>query len=179
MEDFFQVGIITSPHGVHGEVKVYPTTDDVRRFKRLKEVIVRAVPEQETAMDSQAADRILEIEGVKFFKQFAILKFRGIDTMEAAQKYRRCSLMVPRSNAVRLAKDEYFIADLIGLIVQDEDGSEIGTLKDVIETGANDVYVVETEEGKEVLLPAIGSCILDVDVEKGRMTVHILEGLLE
>ncbi len=179
MEEFFQVGIITSPHGVHGEVKVYPTTDDVRRFKRLKEVIVRAVPEQETAMDSQAADRILEIEGVKFFKQFAILKFRGIDTMEAAQKYRRCSLMVPRSNAVRLAKDEYFIADLIGLIVQDEDGSEIGTLKDVIETGANDVYVIRLHSGKDLLLPAIRQCVLAVDVEQGFMRIHVLEGLMD
>ena len=99
--------------------------------------------------------------------------------MEAAQKYRRCSLMVPRSNAVRLAKDEYFIADLIGLIVQDEDGSEIGTLKDVIETGANDVYVIRLHSGKDLLLPAIRQCVLAVDVEQGFMRIHVLEGLMD
>lgn len=200
MEQFFQVGIITSAHGVHGEVKVYPTTDDARRFKRLKEVIIRRnpAPVASGAQTSRAAanppgpaasaedstrkavnEETVEIESVKFFKQFAILKFRGIDTMEAAEKYRRCSLMVPRSNAVRLSKDEYFIADLIGLAVRDEDGTEIGTLNDVIETGANDVYAIRLHDGREFLLPAIRQCVLEVDVESGFIRIHILEGLLD
>lgn len=178
MEQFFQVGIITSAHGVRGEVKVYPTTDDVRRFRRLKDVIIKR-PSASASLPEMAGWEILEIEGVKFFKQFAILKFKGIDTMEAAEKYRKCSLMVPRSSAVRLSRDEYFIADLIGLTVLDEENAEIGTLYDVIETGANDVYAVRLHSGKEFLLPAIKQCILDVDVESGFIKIHILEGLLD
>ena len=188
MEQFFQVGIITSAHGVRGEVKVYPTTDDVRRFRRLKDVIIkrpstsgdgRSSRGAASSLPEMAGGEILEIEGVKFFKQFAILKFKGIDTMEAAEKYRKCSLMVPRSSAVRLSRDEYFIADLIGLTVLDEENAEIGTLYDVIETGANDVYAVRLHSGKEFLLPAIKQCILDVDVESGFIKIHILEGLLD
>ncbi len=169
MEDLLQVGIITSTHGVRGEVKVYPTTDDPRRFRRLKEVV----------LDTGREKLNLEIEGVKFFKQFVILKFKGLDNMNDIEKYRQKSLYVTRKNAVRLQRDEYFIADLIGLKVQDEDGTELGTVKDVIETGANDVYEVEMADGRSLLLPAIKQCILNVDVEKGMMQVHVLEGLLD
>ncbi len=169
MEDLLQVGIITSTHGVRGEVKVYPTTDDPRRFRRLKEVV----------LDTGREKLNLEIEGVKFFKQFVILKFKGLDNINDIEKYRQKSLYVTRKNAVRLQRDEYFIADLIGLKVQDEDGTELGTVKDVIETGANDVYEVEMSDGRSLLLPAIKQCILNVDVENGMMQVHVLEGLLD
>ena len=169
MEDLLQVGIITSTHGVRGEVKAYPTTDDPRRFRRLKEVV----------LDTGKEKMNLEIEGVKFFKQFVILKFKGLDNINDIEKYRQKSLYVTRKNAVRLQRDEYFIADLIGLKVQDEDGKELGTVKDVIETGANDVYEVEMADGKSLLLPAIKQCILNVDVENGTMQVHVLEGLLD
>ena len=169
MEDLLQVGIITSTHGVRGEVKVYPTTDDPRRFRRLKEVV----------LDTGKEKMNLEIEGVKFFKQFVILKFKGLDNINDIEKYRQKSLYVTRKNAVRLQRDEYFIADLIGLKLQDEDGKELGTVKDVIETGANDVYEVEMADGKSLLLPAIKQCILNVDVENGTMQVHVLEGLLD
>ena len=169
MEDLLQVGIITSTHGVRGEVKVYPTTDDPRRFRRLKEVV----------LDTGREKLNPEIEGVKFFKQFVILKFKGLDNINDIEKYRQKSLYVTRKNAVRLQRDEYFIADLIGLKVQDEDGTELGTVKDVIETGANDVYEVEMADGRSLLLPAIKQCILNVDVENGMMQVHVLEGLLD
>ena len=169
MEDLLQVGIITSTHGVRGEVKVYPTTDDPRRFRRLREVV----------LDTGREKLNLEIEGVKFFKQFVILKFKGLDNINDIEKYRQKSLYVARKNAVRLQRDEYFIADLIGLKVQDEDGTELGTVKDVIETGANDVYEVEMADGRSLLLPAIKQCILNVDVENGMMQVHVLEGLLD
>lgn len=154
---------------MRGEVKVYPTTDDPRRFRRLKEVV----------LDTGKEKMNLEIEGVKFFKQFVILKFKGLDNINNIEKYRQKSLYVTRKNAVRLQRDEYFIADLIGLKVQDEDGKELGTVKDVIETGANDVYEVEMADGKSLLLPAIKQCILNVDVENGTMQVHVLEGLLD
>lgn len=169
MEDRLQVGVITSTHGVRGEVKVFPTTDDPNRFKRLKEVI----------LDTGKEELVLEIEGVKFFKQFVILKFKGFDNINDIEKYRQKSLYVTRKNAVRLRRDEYFIADLIGLKVLDEQEAQIGVLKDVMETGANDVYIIEMTDGRELLLPAIKQCILNVDVENGFMQVHILEGLLD
>ena len=212
MEDFFRVGIITAPHGLRGEVKVYPTTDDAKRFKRLKKVtLIPAEDGQEsktahTPGGTAAADPKskkagnsagveigageersidLEIESVRFFKQFVILKFKGIDRIEDVEKYRRYSLMVSRSDAVRLGRDEYFIADLIGLSVLNEDGTEIGVLKDVLETGANDVYVIELNDKmggvhpKELLLPAIKQCVLEVNAASGFIRIHILEGLLE
>ena len=169
MEKVFQVGIISSTHGVRGEVKVFPTTDDMKRFKKLKEVL----------LDTGKETLTLEIEGVKFFKQFVILKFKGYDNIDDIVKYRGKSLFVPRENAVKLQKDEYFIADLIGLKVVNEDGSFTGVLKDVMETGANDVYIVESQDGKEVLIPAIKDCILQVDFQKEQVLVHLLEGLLD
>ena len=169
MEERFQVGVITSTHGVKGEVKVYPTTDDVRRFKKLKDIII----------DTGKEHVALELESVKFFKQMVILKFKGIDTLNDVEKYRQKSLYVTRANAVRLRKDEYFIADLIGLKVVDEDNKELGTLEDVMLTGANDVYVISLLNGKELLLPAIKQCILNVDMENQCMQVHVLDGLIE
>ena len=169
MEDKFQVGVITSTHGVRGEVKVYPTTDDARRFKRLKEVILDTGKEQIT----------LEIEGVKFFKQFVILKFKGFDNINDIERYKSKSLFVTRANAVRLRRNEYFIADLIDIEVFDENDQPFGVLTDVLETGANDVYVIKMTDGREVLVPAIKECILSVDIEGRKMVVHLLDGLLD
>ena len=168
MEKQLQVGVISSTHGVRGEVKVFPTTDDVTRFRQLKKVY----------LDTGREMLPLEIQNVKFFKQFAILKFKGIDNINDIEKYRGKSLMIDREDAVDLDEDEYFIADMIGMKVCTEDGSEFGTLKDVMETGANDVYVVELPDHQEVLLPAIKECILDVDLEENVMTVHLMKGLL-
>lgn len=169
MESRFQVGVISSTHGVRGEVKVFPTTDDVKRFKKLKEVI----------LDTGKEDIILTIEGVKFFKQFAILKFKDYNNINEIEKYKGKSLYVERANAVRLQKDEYFIADLMGCKVVDEDEKPLGVLKDVLETGANDVYIVTSPEGKELLFPAIKECVLKVDVENELIQVRVMPGLLD
>lgn len=169
METRFQVGVISSTHGVRGEVKVFPTTDDVKRFKKLKEVI----------LDTGREELLLKIEGVKFFKQFAILKFEGYDNINDIEKYKGKSLYVERANAVRLNKDEYFIADLIGCQVVDEEEKPLGVLKDVMETGANDVYIVVSPEGKELLFPAIKECIRKIDVENQLIQVYVMPGLLD
>lgn len=163
----FQVGVITSPHGLRGEVKVYPTTDDPSRFKILKELILK----------EKRSERVLRVRSVKFFKQFVILGFEGLNRIEDVESLRRCPLLVERKDAIPLEEDEYYIADLIGLSVRREDGTEVGTLKEVLETGANDVYVVGREGQKDLLLPAISQCILDVQPEEGFITVHIMEGL--
>ncbi len=169
MEDLLQVGAITQTHGLRGEVKVFPTTDDAKRFKKLKEVI----------LDTGKEKTVLEIEGVKFFKQFVILKFKGFDDINDIERYKGKNLYVTRENAVKLKKDEYFIADLIGIKVYDENEEYLGVLKDVIVTGANDVYDIALEDGRSLLLPAIKQCVLAVDMEQRKMKVHILDGLLD
>ena len=169
MEDLLQVGAITQTHGIRGEVKVFPLTDDVGRFKKGISLI----------LDLGRSRLDLEVETVKFFKQFVILKFKGYDSINEIEKFVKKNLYVTRENAVKLKKDEYFIADLIGLTVVTDDGSVLGTLTDVITTGANDVYAVKMESGKELLIPAIHDCILQVNDDERKMTVHLLDGLLD
>lgn len=168
MEDLLKVGVITTTHGVRGEVKVFPTTDDAERFLELEYVL----------LDTGRELRRLDIKNVRFFKNLVILKFDGIDNINDIEKYKGKDLWIPREEAQELGEDEYYIADLQGLNVVLEDGTEFGTLRDVMETGANDVYIIDSNEHGEVLLPAIKECILDVDLEKNIMTVHLMKGLL-
>ena len=168
MEQMLRGGVITSTHGVRGEVKVFPTTDDAKRFKTLKKVILDGREPLE-----------LSIEQVKFFKNMVILKFKGYDNINDVETWRQRDLLISRDQAVELKEDEYFITDLIGLTIVNEEEAVLGRVKDVLETGANDVYVVELTGGKELLLPAIKDCILNVDLEGGRMKVHVLDGLMD
>ena len=167
MEDLLQVGVITSTHGVRGEVKVFPTTDDNARFKKLKDCYLEYKNEMLP----------IKVQGAKFFKNMVILKFDGIDNINDVEKYRRATLLVTRENAVPLAENEYFIADLIGLSAVSDEGEELGTITDVLQTGANDVYVVTTPQKEEILVPAIRECILAVDLDARRMQIHLLPGL--
>lgn len=166
MEDVFQVGVISSTHGIAGEVKVFPTTDDMNRFKKLKEVI----------LDTGKETQLLHIQQVRFFKNMVIVKFKEFQSINDVERLRGKSLYVTRENAVKLQKDEYFIADMIGIQVVSDEGEDLGILQDVMQTGANDVYVVE-KDGEELLIPAIKDCILSVNVEEGKMEVHLLPGL--
>jgi 16S rRNA processing protein RimM len=167
-QDLFQVGVITTPHGVRGEVKVYPTTDDVKRFSDLEEVIVQVGKEQ----------RVMHVTSVKYIKQMVILALKEISDRNEAELLRQAPILVTRENAVHLEEGEYFIADLIGLTIVDDNGNQLGILTDVIQTGANDVYVCKMEN-RELLLPAIKECILDTDLESKTMTVHLMKGLLD
>ncbi len=168
-DDTLRVGVISSTHGVRGEVKVFPTTDDANRFKQLKTVI----------LDTGRERMELTIEGVKFFKNMVILKFKEFDDINEIEKYRGKDLLIRRDQAVPLGPDENFIVDLIGLRVVTDEGEDFGVMKDVLQTGANDVYVIDGKDGKEYLFPAIPSCILKVDLDAQTMTVHILDGLLD
>ena len=168
MQDKFQVGAIASVHGIKGEVKVFPTTDEPTKFKKLKSVILKTEKEE----------REIALQSVRFFKNMFIVKFQGIESPEDAQKYRGATLWIAREQAVPLRENEYYRADLIGLTVVTEDGEELGILTDVLETGANDVYEVTLSDKKTALFPAIRECIKEVDVEKGYIKVHVMEGLL-
>ena len=167
MEDMLQVGVITQTHGIRGEVKVFPTTDDAARFKKLKKV----------TLDNGKERRELEIASVKFFKNLVILKFKGIDNINDVEKYKKAPLYVTREDAVPLGENEYFIADLIGLKVVSDEGENLGVLDDVLQTGANDVYVVKCDDGEEILVPAIKDCVKNVDIEGNEITLHLLPGL--
>lgn len=168
MQDILRVGVITTTHGIAGEVKVFPTTDDPNRFKKLKKVL----------LDTGRGMEELSIVQVKFFKNLVILKFQDHNRIEDVMAMKGHDLYVTRENAVKLGENENFIADLIGMEVYEENDELLGTLTDVIQTGANDVYAVEMKDGREVLIPAIRQCILSVDTDSNKMVVHLLEGLL-
>lgn len=174
MTELYQVGAITQTHGIRGEVKVFPMTDDVSRFKNMKELI----------LDTGKEQIVLEVTSARPQKNLVILKFKGIDNINDMEKYKGCGLFVTKENRVKCKKDEYFIADLIGLRAIDEEGEAFGTISDVIQTGANDVYVITTKQGEEVMIPAIKDCILEVSVEEqdgqaGYVRIHLLPGLLD
>ena len=174
MTELYQVGAITQTHGIRGEVKVFPMTDDVSRFKNMKELI----------LDTGKEQIVLEVTSARPQKNLVILKLKGIDNINDVEKYKGCGLFVTKENRVKCKKDEYFIADLIGLRAIDEEGEAFGTISDVIQPGANDVYVVTTKQGEEVMIPAIKDCILEVTVEEqdgqaGYVRIHLLPGLLD
>lgn len=169
MEDMLRIGVVTTTHGIRGEVKVYPTTDDVKRFKKCDEVI----------LVTGKGNLTLHVEGVKFFKNIVIVKFKEYNNINEVEGFRQCDLMVTRENALPLEKGGYYLCDVIGARVVEEDGNPVGEVTDVIETGANNVFVIETTEGKEVLFPVIPDCIKKVDVSEKVVTAHIMKGLME
>ncbi len=169
MEKYLRVGVITSSHGVRGEVNVFPTTDDMKRFKKLKTCI----------LDTGKGYRELHLESVRFFKQMVIVKFTEFNSADDTLPYKNRDLLITRDQAVKLGKDEYFICDLIGLKVITDEGGYFGEVTDVMQTGANDVYIVRRPDKTEVLLPAIKDCILDIDIDEGRITAYIMPGLVD
>ncbi len=167
MEKLLRVGVITTTHGVRGEVKVFPTTDDPQRFKKLKKVI----------LDDGKQQIDLEIQSVKFFKNLVILKFKGLDNMNDVEKFKQADLLVTREHAVKLAPGEYFIADLIGLQGISDEGEDLGELTDVLQTGANDVYIFSKAGAPDLLVPKIPDCVKEINLEEGTVLVHLLPGL--
>ena len=169
MEEYLRVGVIANTHGVRGEVKIFATTDDIRRFKKLRKCVI-----------DTGRERIdVEVESCKFFKQTPILKFKSIDQLNDVERFKGKDLLVHRDHAVKLEKNEFFIIDLIGLNVETDEGMKLGVLTDVLQTGANDVFVVKMADGNEVLIPYIEQCVPENHPETGKVTVHLLPGLLD
>ncbi|MCL2565286.1 MAG: ribosome maturation factor RimM [Defluviitaleaceae bacterium] len=160
---YFDVGKIVNTHGIRGLVKVVSQSDDPDKFFKLKSVIIDG--------------KDVEVEQASTNKQFVLLKLKGIDDMNAAEALKGKTLKVPESDALKLAEGEYFIRDIYDMEVYEENGEFLGTIDDIIFTGANDVYVVKKEGTKDLLIPAIKSCILNVNMPEKRMTVYLLEGL--
>lgn len=170
MVEHLIVGKVLCPWGVKGQVKVEPLTDDIQRFKNLKSVLVSG--------DNR---RLTEnIESVNLLQnKYVAVKLQGIDTRDLAEKLRGCLLEVPRDEAIKLPKGRFFISDIIGIRVLDEKGDILGTVSDVLQTKANDVYVFKDNVGKEYLIPAIKEVIIDIDLENNKMIIRPLEGMLE
>lgn len=168
MEEFLELGQIVNSYGIKGFLKVVAYTDDNTRFSKLKTIYI----EKSGKLQEYA------IEEVKYNKNLVLLKLKGIDTIEQAEKFKNCYLKINRKDAIELDEDSYFLVDLIGMEVYTESGENLGKLIDVFPTGSNDVYVVKNEEGKQVLLPAIKDVIISVDVQNKKMIVNLIDGLL-
>ena len=164
-----RVGVIVRTHGIRGEVKVFPTTDSPDRFKSLKTVQIRRGNNYITA----------EIENVRFFKNLVIVKFKGIDDINDVEKHVGSDLMIKREDGIALSDGEYYVSDIVGLKVLTEEGAVLGTVSDVLETGANDIYLVKSDDGKEYMIPAVKAFIPDINLEEEKITVRTIPGLLD
>ena len=162
MQDKFEIGKIVNTFGIKGEVKVTPYTDDIEQFKKIKSIYVN--------------NTLMKVQSAKFQKNVVILKLKDVDDMTAAENLRNSIIEAKRSKK-KLPENTYYIADLIGLDVYTDEGTLLGKVKDIYNTGANDIYSIETES-KEVLLPAIKEVIKQIDIENKKIIVHILKGLL-
>lgn len=168
MQEQFRIGVISNTHGLKGEVKVFPTTDDLKRFQKLKKVqMVHPKMKQE-----------LEIQQVRFFKNMVILKFKGLDDINQVEKLKNAELYVDREDAIELQKNEFYIADMIGAKALLTDGSVLGEVVDMIRTGANDVFVVSSEQYGELLVPSIKECIKEIDALNSRVVMELMDGIL-
>lgn len=167
MQEYFEVGQIVNTFGIKGQLKVKPFTDDMERFEKLKTVYICKKNEMKK----------VEIEDVKYNKQCVLLKVKGIEDLTEAEKYKGLFLKIDRKDAKKLPKDTYFIADILGLEVYTDEGELLGKVDDIFPTGANDVYVVKDELGKQILLPSIPEVLKEIDLEKGKVIVHLIEGL--
>ena len=169
MEEYFRIGVITTTHGLKGEVKVFPTTEDPSRFSSLKTCYLLDRKEY----------RPLTVISARYFKNLVILGFQEITTIEEAMPLKQKELYIDRANAIPLEEGEYYIADILGGEVVDEEGNHLGILEDYMETGAQDVYRIRRDNGKEFLIPAVDAFIPKVDVENKKITVRLIPGMME
>lgn len=169
--DFIRIGLITKAHGLRGEMNILPLTDDPSRFSNLEDVFIIS--------DKSINPFKSKVISVKYFKNKVILGIEGVSDPETVIKYKNSYIAVDRKNAVKLPENSYFICDIIGLTVIDESGEQIGTVEDILQTGANDVYIVNRENQKDLLIPAISDVICNVDMENKTIVVNLPEGLEE
>lgn len=163
--EYIQIGKISNVHGVKGDLKVIPLTDDMKRYDELSHVLLGMNKDE------------YEIENVSYAKNQIILKLKGIDDIKSAEKVRNSFLWIDKEDA-NVPEGAYFLFDIIGIDVVDTDGNEIGKVRDVIQTGANDIYLVKSEE-KEHMIPAVKEFVKNIDIDKKQMVIDPIEGMLE
>lgn len=169
MQEYFQVGVISSTHGLKGEVKVYPMTEELHRFDDFMG--------QKLYIDRDGRREEQTVASVRYFKNQVILRFEGLTDIDQVHPLRQAKLLIRRDQAIPLADGEYYVEDLLGLKVISDDGRELGIMKDVLTTGANDVYLVERAGRSDLMIPAIKDCILETRLEESYIRVHLLPGL--
>jgi 16S rRNA processing protein RimM len=167
--EYMYIGRVANTHGVKGVIKVLPTTDDPKRFELLEKVTIE---------DARGKEADYTVIKVKYLHQFVLLELKEVTDMNMAESLKLGIIKIPKEEALPLETDEYYVQDLIGLKVYDHLDVYLGVIKDVLFTGSNEVYVVALETGKELLLPAIKGCILNVDMTDKRMKVYVMEGLM-
>lgn len=165
---YFEIGQIVNTFGIKGFVKVNPFTDDLERFEELKSVFV--VKNKELIE--------MQIEEVKYHKHLVLIKFKGIEDINMAEKYKGCYIKIKREDARKLPEGTYFIADLIGIKVYDEDGNLLGKVNDIYNNKVHDIYVVKDDFGKQILLPSTKEVIKQIDIDNDKIVVHLIEGLI-
>ena len=158
--EYYRIAQILRPHGIKGEVKVYPLTDDLSRFKRLKSCYIERRGQYEP----------IEVTGCKQVGEAPVLKIEGVDDPIGAEKLRLHYICVDKQHTVKLPEGVWFVADLIGCEVFDSEGNALGRLADVLETNANDVYVIEG--AKKLLVPALKKLLKLVDTENKRIVLN-------
>ncbi len=158
---YFTVGYVLKPQGLKGEVKVKPLTDTLDRFDEMNQVFLK---EQDGLFKS------VKILNRRYMKGWVILLLEGFNNKELVECLRGKSLWIPRSMAKPLAKDNYFIADLIGCKVESTERKSLGVISEVIKTGSNDVFVV-SNEGHDILVPALKKIVIQVDIDLGRIVI--------
>ncbi len=168
MQEYLEIGQIVNTFGVKGMVKVNPFTDDITRFDKLKKVYIC----------KKASMEEVEIEEVKYHKNMVLLKIKGINDMNQAEKCKGLYLKIHRKDAIKLPKDTYFIADLLGLEVYTDEGVLLGKVDDIYNTGSNDIYVVKDDLGKQILLPGTKEVLKEISLEKEKIVVHLIKSLI-
>lgn len=167
MKDYLELGEIVNTKGLKGEVKLNSFAEDSTVFETLPKVYLKR--------KNELTEKI--IEKVGYHKNQVILKFKGCDTIEEAETLRGMYLLVKRDDLEPLEEGVYYIADLIGLDVYTDEGELLGKVDDIYSTGANDIYVVKDEMGKQKLLPGTKEVIKETNLPEGKIVVHLIEGL--
>ena len=168
MTKYLEIGQIVNTFGIKGMVKIKPFTDDINRFDRLKKIYI----------SNKNGKKEYQIQEVKYHKNMILMKLEGVDTPEQADLLRQSYLLIDRADEEPLEEGVYYIVDLLGLEVYTDDNKLLGKVDDIFNTGSNDIYVVKDEMGKQILLPGIPDVLKNVDLEKGRITVHLIPGLI-
>ena len=170
LPEYLSVGYVLKPHGIKGELKVEPLTDDMYRFDKLDWVFLKRGNEYKP----------LKIVSRKYGRNFVILKLDGFEDRNQSETLRNQYLWIPREDVLSLPEDTYYIADIIGCSVETDDGRFLGHVHEVLQTGSNDVYIVRNESGREVLVPTLKKVVTEVDLvdRKIRINAGEMEGLL-
>ena len=168
MTKYLEIGQIVNTFGIKGMVKIKPFTDDINRFDKLEKVYIK----------NKDGKKEYQIQEVKYHKNMVLMKLEGIDTLEQADILRQSYLLVNREDEEPLEEGVYYIVDLVGLEVYTDENVFLGNVDDIFNTGSNDIYVVKDGKGKQILLPGIPEVLKNVDLENGKITVHLIPGLM-